>query len=146
MLPAESHWWHDSVAEHFPTKATPPFQALGLGQEVLSWNTSRLSSGERQRLSLARLLVQAPQALLLDEPTAGLNDEETNEFRDLLFKIRNMGITVLVIEHHMKFIMEVCDDLVVLNFGAKIAEGPPREIQRSPTVIEAYLGTEEEID
>ena len=107
---------------------------------------NKLPMGEQRYVEVARALATEPKLLLLDEPTAGLNDEETNEFRDLLFKIRNMGITVLVIEHHMKFIMEVCDDLVVLNFGAKIAEGPPREIQRSPTVIEAYLGTEEEID
>ena len=67
-------------------------------------------------------------------------------FLNLVFKIRDMGITILVVEHHMKFIMKVCSELVVLNFGEKIAEGTPDEIQNSPKVIEAYLGVEEDID
>ncbi|MCK4815188.1 ABC transporter ATP-binding protein [bacterium] len=107
---------------------------------------NKLPMGEQRYLEVARALATEPKLLILDEPTSGLNDYEADQFQDTLFEIRDMGITVLVIEHHMKFIMGVCDEIVVLNFGAKIAEGPPEEIQHSPVVIEAYLGTEEEID
>jgi len=107
---------------------------------------NKLPLGEQRYLEVARALATEPQLLLLDEPTSGLNENEAGQFKDIVFKIRDMGITVLVIEHHMKFIMEVCDEITVLNFGSKIAEGSPQEIQHSPKVIEAYLGAEEEID
>ena len=107
---------------------------------------NKLPMGEQRYLEVARGLATEPKLLILDEPTSGLNDYETEKFRDILFEIRDMGTTLLVIEHHMKFIMSVCDEIVVLNFGAKIAEGPPEEIQHSPEVIEAYLGAEEEVD
>lgn len=107
---------------------------------------NKLPLGGQRYLEVARALATEPQLLLLDEPTSGLNEHEAGQFKDIVFKIRDMGITVLVIEHHMKFIMEVCDEIAVLNFGSKIAEGSPQEIQHSPKVIEAYLGAEEEID
>ena len=107
---------------------------------------NKLPMGEQRYLEVARALSTEPRLLLLDEPTSGLNDYETDQFRDILFEIRDMGVTILVIEHHMKFIMSVCEEIVVLNFGAKIAEGPPGKIQQSPEVIEAYLGVEEEVD
>ena len=120
---------------------------LDLGLETrLNQPVSLLSGGQRQSITLIMATLALPKLLLLDEPTSGLNDQETDRFRDRLFKIRDMGITILVIEHHMKFIMNVCDEIVVLNFGVKIAEGSPVEIQNSPQVIEAYLGAEEEID
>jgi branched-chain amino acid transport system ATP-binding protein len=105
-----------------------------------------LPLGEMRYVEVCRALASEPRILLLDEPTAGLNDRETEAFRDMLFKIRDLGITPFVIEHHMKFIMDVCDEIAVLNFGVKIAEGTPQQIQTSSEVIEAYLGAEEEID
>ena len=107
---------------------------------------TKLPMGEQRYLEVARALATKPKLLLLDEPTAGLNDQEADDFQEIIFKIRGMGITLLIIEHHMKFINGVCDAIAVLNFGQKIAEGTPKEIRNNPEVIKAYLGAEEEID
>ena len=107
---------------------------------------SRLPLGEQRYLEVARALATEPKLIFLDEPTSGLNDYEIGKFEEILFKIKEKGISLLVIEHHMKFIMGICKEIVVLNFGEKIAEGRPEEIQKSPKVIEAYLGAEEEVD
>jgi branched-chain amino acid transport system ATP-binding protein len=112
---------------------------VGLGSKI-EVPASQLTMADRKRLELARALAAHPRLLLLDELMAGLNLAETETAMDLVKKIRDSGITVIMVEHIMKAVLGICDRVIVLNVGEKIAEGAPKEVVKNQLVIEAYLG------
>ena len=140
-----------SAALTLPRHRSEEREALKAAHEVLrrvglddraDEQAGNMPMGERHLLEIARALAAEPRLLLLDEPAAGLNDEETARLADTVRRIRADGVTVLLVEHDMTFVMDVSDEVVVLDYGRKIAEGPPLMILENEEVIKAYLGEE----
>jgi branched-chain amino acid transport system ATP-binding protein len=123
-------------------RAREALDFLGIA-ELADGEATSLSYGQQRAVELARALVSDPELLLLDEPAAGLNMRETVELAKLVGRLRERGITVLVVEHDMGLVMNVSDEVVVLSYGEKIADAEPRAVQQHPEVIRVYLGEEE---
>jgi ABC-type branched-subunit amino acid transport system ATPase component len=142
MLAASFKMSSERKEEHeIRKRAFDALEFVGLAS-VADQPTNSLTYAAQKRLELARALIAKPRLLLLDEPAAGLTKQETEELASLLNRIKNNGITVLLIEHNMVLVRTIADQIIVLNYGKKIAEGAASEIFVNPEVIEAYLGKE----
>jgi branched-chain amino acid transport system permease protein len=124
---------------HLDERASVYLQQVGLERDPAEL-TKNLSYGEQRLLEIAIALAAQPQLLVLDEPVAGMNPEETSRMMALIRRLRDAGLTILLVEHDMKFVMGLSDHVVVLDHGKRIAQGSPRDIQNNPAVVEAYLG------
>ncbi|MDA8411694.1 MAG: ABC transporter ATP-binding protein [Treponema sp.] len=128
--------------EYFHEKAMGLLKLLDIAEFADTLATS-LPYGHQRRVEIARALGTDPKVLLLDEPAAGLNETESENLRKILLQIRELGVTICLVEHDMKLVMGICDRITVLDYGKKIAEGTSSEIAKDPVVIEAYLGQED---
>lgn len=124
-------------------RATEILESLGLSK-VCDEPASRLPYGDQRRVEIARALALEPELLLLDEPAAGMNLTETEDMRRMIVELNRRGLTILLIEHKMTMVMAVSHTVTVLNFGQRVAEGPPGQVQRDPVVLEAYLGRDDD--
>lgn len=133
---------HEELASTERARELLGFVGLSSSADMLSRN---LPYGDQRRLEIARALATEPKLLLLDEPTAGMNPQETRQAEELIFRIRDLGLAVLVIEHDMRFIFSLCDRVACLVRGEVLVEGPGEVVQNDPRVIEAYIGSPQSV-
>jgi branched-chain amino acid transport system ATP-binding protein len=131
--------WGDPAAKK---RAEEVMAFFGLS-ELRDRPARSLPYGLQRKVEMARAVTARPKLLLLDEPVAGMNHDEAEEIRQLMLRLRDTGLTILLIEHDMNFVMRLCDHLYVLDFGGLIAQGTPREIRSNPVVLDAYLGKDQ---
>jgi branched-chain amino acid transport system ATP-binding protein len=136
--------WMRSEEKYIKERTIDVLRFFGI-EHLANRPAGMLPFGQQRLVELARGLVGEPKLLLLDEPLSGLNPREGELLQEKIMEIRNRGVTILFVEHEMKSVMKLAEKIVVLNFGKKIAEGTPEEIQNNPEVIEVYLGKETEI-
>jgi branched-chain amino acid transport system ATP-binding protein len=146
--PLQAMFWTPSAREkerEIEDRALEIAETLNLTSELEN-EVGNLPYGYQKRVELGRALASKPSILLLDEPVAGCNDDETAELQEIIRKVNTeLGVSVLLVEHDMKMVMKVCDYIYVINFGSNLAQGTPEEIRKDPEVIKAYLGEEEHV-
>lgn len=141
MLRLPSYWSAEKKAHETAMELLSIFDM----QHMASWESGSLPYGAQRRLEIVRALATSPKVLLLDEPAAGMNPQETQELADYIREIRDKhNLTVLLIEHHMDLVMKISDYIYVIDFGSEIAQGVPKDVQHNKRVIEAYLGVSED--